>query len=355
MADPIAAVKSSCAKIAKLSTRVQIKDEACQNFAQDLVHRIDDLRISASRKDDASFHDYWDEWYQNMGWKPQRIEDEVSAMATLHLLNIGHGHKKLLRELKLGQYKFGGYGSAFVTIMQGVGRAALKGSIDSNRMRNWTVDDTKECFLLPRDSLFATQITGILQESGSALLSHGYNSLGSFIIKTLSDLSNHEVSSFVDSIIRLIPAFCDMGTYKVADGKIVKVHFYKKAFLLARDVPFRFSSRGSIYKLKGLDSLPVMADNVLPSVLRARGILELNVAASKEITVGTLPMGGLEIELRALSVEASERIVCIVNEKLTEKNKVTCAELDLWLWGILGKEDGLRDAPRHYTPETLYY
>mmetsp|Transcript_30529 Transcript_30529/g.45170 ORF Transcript_30529/g.45170 Transcript_30529/m.45170 type:complete len:356 (-) Transcript_30529:519-1586(-) len=355
MVDPIAAVKASCARVAKLSTRVQINDKACHEFALDLVLRLDELRASVQQKDNALFHDYWDEWTLSMGWKPQTIEEEASAMASLHLLNIGHGHKKLLRKLKLGQYKFGGYGSAYVTVMEGVGRAALKGHIDSQRMIEWTADETNECFLLPSDSLFATQITEILQESGSALLSKGYSSLGDFIIKTISTLPNRDVSSFIDHVISLIPAFCDEIAYKLSDGKVLTVHFFKKAFLLAKDIPFRFRSRGNIYDLKGLESLTVMADNVLPSVLRGRGILVLDDEASKKVASGTLPMGGLETELRALSVEASERIVCIVNENLNDKDPLTSAELDLWLWGVLGKEERLREAPRHFTPTTVFY
>jgi len=375
MVDPITAVKNSCARIAALSSsRVKINDEACEKFALDLVSRLGDLRASCcggdeSKKEDTTFHDYEDEWtslnnnINTTGRRenPVTIEEEVSAMATLHLLNFGHGHKQLLRELKLGKYKFGGYGSAYVTMMEGVGRATLKGTMSSQRMVDWTPIETKEFFFLPSDCLLASQITDVLRETGSALLSKGYNSLGGFIIQILSSsTSNNTVSSFVRHVIDLIPAFRDEGTYQLPDGEIMTVHFYKKAFLLANDIPFRFGLRGNMFNLKGLESLTVMADNVLPAVLRAKGVLELDDAASEEIAGGVLPMGDvLEIELRALSIEASEHIVSRVNQNLTKNGKnesfLTCAELDLWLWGILGKEEGLRDAPRHFTPTTVYY
>ena len=50
----------------------------------------------------------------------------------------------------------------------------------------------------------------------------------------------------------------------------------------------------------------------------------------------SLPAGsGLEVELRAVSVEACGRIVGAVNAKLegTDEQRLTAALLDLWIWG----------------------
>ena len=54
------------------------------------------------------------------------LEEEITACAILHMLNIGHGHKHRLKELKLGRYKYGGYGSAYVTVLEGIGRAIVE-------------------------------------------------------------------------------------------------------------------------------------------------------------------------------------------------------------------------------------
>ena len=108
----------------------------------------------------------------------------------------------------------------------------------------------------------------------------------------------------------------------------------------------------------------MMADNVLPAVLRAKGVLVLTDAAAAEVEQGGdsfLPAGsGLEVELRALSVEACERVVQSVNAKLKgaggeQQGLLTAALLDLWIWGVMGKEDSMRDAPRHYTKDTAFY
>ena len=61
----------------------------------------------------------------------------------------------------------------------------------------------------------------------------------------------------------------------------------------------------------------------------------------------------LKIELRATAVEACKCLVRLVNKSVVVKT--TTAELDWWLWGILGKEEGACDTPRHYVPTTIYY
>ena len=411
--DPIEAVRSSCAEVASVSSLVAINDDACEVFASDLMLRLGDLRRlsggdSDGKSDEKSntspFHNYRDEWAR-MGWDPSssssssnvdllfELEEEITACAILHMLNIGHGHKHRLKELKLGRYKYGGYGSAYVTVLEGIGRAIVESKqkkgqcCSSQRMKDWSPEDTERCFLLPKEELFAVQITKVLQETGTILLAKGHRSIGAFIISIASPSSNDKkehgtagisVSEFVRNLVETIPAFCDRGIYKRGDGcGTITVHFYKKAFLLAKDIasPHRFSSlsNGSStdgggggcsglsvsFDLQGLDKLTVMADNVLPAVLGAKGVLRVDDTKSKDIiTMGTpLPMGTeLELELRALSVEACERIVGHMNKRLQHKSSpVTAMELDLWIWGILGKDEEFRNAPRHFTPTTIFY
>ena len=138
--DPVAAVRTSCAACAALATRVTIDDSAAQAFATELVEQLPELRRYEDTEGEAAadlpFHEPAQEWAA-LGWAPRTLEEELSAHATLHLLNIGHGYKAELRRHQLGQYKHGGYGSAYVTMLEGVGRAAAAGELSAERMRAW--------------------------------------------------------------------------------------------------------------------------------------------------------------------------------------------------------------------------
>ena len=44
-----------------------------------------------------------------------------------------------------------------------------------------------------------------------------------------------------------------------------------------------------------------------------------------------------------------------VNNDSENNNCVTAADLDLYIWGALGKQKGIRHKSRHYTRDTLFY
>lgn len=349
--DPIEAVRSSCHLLSQLpNISVQVNPQGVDMFAVEIAQRLEELRsiTSNSNNHEPPYHDPAVEW-SHISFLS--TEEELSAHATLHLLNIGHGHKKLLRENKLGRYKNGSYGSAYVTMLQGVGVAAQEGSITADRMEAWNMDETILCFGLPKDCLLAAQVTAVIQETGSILKRSGHVSLGSFVSSLVAKSS--DTSNFVAEVVRLFPAFRDRVLYK--DGETtLAVHLYKKAFLLVKDVANRFGPRNPVYRLQGISTLPVMADNVLPAVLRAKEVLRVTTTIPRD---DIIPAGSkLETELRAVSVEACEQLVAAVNLKLSrDQSPITAAELDLWLWGVLGKEKGLCDAPRHFTPDTIFY
>lgn len=381
--DPIEAVRSSCRQLCQQppgTLFVTIDNSALDQFASNLAQRVEDLRSltnnnsnSNSADDSLPFHDPEIEW-KNIHFAT--LEDELSAHATLHLLNIGHGHKRMLKELGLGRYKDGTAGSAFVTMLQGVGRAATSsgGAMTAQRMATWPPSDTCEFFGLPESSQLANQVTTVLKETGVILLNKGFKSLGSLILEMLTNHSANAnaptvttVNEFVAFLVTLIPAFYDCAEYTLCNGTQITVHIYKKAFMLARDVATRFNSSRQMMQpllLANVESLTVMADNVLPAVLRSRGVLHLSKEGQDimQRNDGVIPARSkLEIELRAVSIEACEQIVAAINNNSKEEegsvnfNKVTAAELDLWLWGVLGKEKGLRSAPRHFCPDTIFY
>ena len=137
-------------------------------------------------------------------------------------------------------------------------------------------------------------------------------------------------------------------------------HLYKKAQLLVECVHGRFGPRDPTLALAGTEQLTVMSDNVIPAMLRAKGVLVLDAAAVAAVAAGPLPAGDLETVLRGLAVEACERLIRAVNNlarpgATATMTKLTCSELDMWMWGVLGKSAEHRAAARHFTQDTIFY
>lgn len=138
---------------------------------------------------------------------------------------------------------------------------------------------------------------------------------------------------------------------------------YKKAMLLCSNLQFAHEKGAISFGVSGTKSLTVFADNVLPCVLRAVGVLRLEeelgslidsgkvvrvvvVVFFSKIFLQVLPAGAQELELRLVAVEACERLCKI--------SGWTTGELDLFLWE-LGKEEQFRSLHRHYTQNTVFY
>lgn len=374
--NPLDAVRESCALISLQATKGHIDHEVIVQFAAEIhTERARYQALLAS--DEKPFHDPDDVWRNGMQWKPASFEEELSAHMLLCLLNIGHGFKQQLKANTLGRYKHGAYGSAYVTMMEGCGRMLLKldgSKLDSKCMTNWTLQDTLHCFQLEAIPLLANQVTELITRAGGSLASHGFRSLGHLALSALENESPPvSASSLVATLIRCVPhGFADKAIHSSTG---IEVHFYKKVQLCARDILQRWSKHmvetpetdpaDSAANLRSnLQDFTVMSDNVLPAVLRAKGVVCLTDEASiRMIADGDpVPFGSdLEIELRALSVHACELIVEAANE-ITLKDDTalpvpsfTASMLDGIIWGVLGKDVKFRDAPRHYAPSTLFY
>jgi hypothetical protein len=115
--------------------------------------------------------------------------------------------------------------------------------------------------------------------------------------------------------------------------------FYKRAQITANDLVL-----AGVAEFSDVDRLTVFADNLLPHVLRAEGVLvyadELAAAvdAGREIPSGS----AMERELRACTVHACER--------LAGRLGVPPRTLDNWLWN----RGQALEAPPHLT-RTVFY
>ena len=147
-----------------------------------------------------------------------------------------------------------------------------------------------------------------------------------------------------------MPAFADSSARH-------GVHLLKRAQLVTVHLHERLSSRDARFAFGDLDRLTVFADNVLPAMLCSAGCVRLAPALAARVDAGDpLPVDSdEEVALRAVSVAACEAIVSACAQHQPNAAPLTTRELDLLLWGVLGKGAQHRNVPRHMTRGTWKY
>jgi hypothetical protein len=120
------------------------------------------------------------------------------------------------------------------------------------------------------------------------------------------------------------------------------VGFYKRAQITVNDLAL-----AGVATFADLDRLTAFADNLVPHVLRAEGMLVYDPALAKRVDAG-LPLpagGGMEREIRACAVHACEL--------LAERWGAPARTLDNWLWNR-GQAARFADPPPHRTWTVFY-
>lgn len=117
--------------------------------------------------------------------------------------------------------------------------------------------------------------------------------------------------------------------------------FYKRAQIVPSDLAI-----AGVASFSDLDRLTIMADNLVPHVLRCAGVLVYDQALAARIDAGELlPPGREEREIRACAVHACER--------LSHLTGIPPRVLDTWLWNA-GQDPAVKARPRHRTRCVFY-
>ncbi|KAJ8427624.1 hypothetical protein Cgig2_010886 [Carnegiea gigantea] len=132
----------------------------------------------------------------------------------------------------------------------------------------------------------------------------------------------------VELVTRHFPGFRDHSVYK---GH--QVFLYKRAQIFVADLHGAFKGH-SYGEFHDIGSITIFADYIVPAVLRHIGVLNYSpslatiVESNSEIDSGTEE----EVELRACSIHAVEKIRELIQRK--SGKQVLSVELDLWLWSF---------------------
>ncbi|KAJ7072426.1 hypothetical protein C8F01DRAFT_1103966, partial [Mycena amicta] len=115
-------------------------------------------------------------------------------------------------------------------------------------------------------------VTGTLNETGDILVNKGYSDLGVFIAQVLQTAQTN-VDVILEHLVRTFPAFQDMA---VVDGQ--QIFCFKKALFLIHAISVRFPS--APFPLPSVSvNLPILTDNVVPSLLVHLGVIDLSGSA----------------------------------------------------------------------------
>jgi hypothetical protein len=181
--------------------------------------------------------------------------------------------------------------------------------------------------------------------------STAWNELGEHLVDEW-DGSYTALLEAADSAERLVELLGEMSLFRdVVMYRNIEVPFYKRAQLAASDIYTAFNGQAP-GAFDDVDSLTAFADNQLPHVLRMDGVLEYSKPLAEHVDGRKFLQAGTsrEIEIRAATVQAVERLVDALQDKGAE---VTPREVDNVLWHR-GQQDRFRVRPAHLT-QTVFY
>jgi hypothetical protein len=313
-------IRSSCKEVTRRARHIRIDDQALQNLAERLAIE---------------------------GWPEEDLDpahsvggDETEMLAfiiTLDAINFGSGWFPTLRKTE-GM-------SGYRTIAKACrDHFDARGSWTGEALRATTAESMAE--LLSQD-LEHADVAELME-----LYARAWRDLGVWLaseyddrFESVIDRANESASRLVDALT-LMPLYRDVTTY---DG--FEVPFYKRAQITAADLNRVFGT-SRFGRFDDLGDLTLFADNLVPHVLRCEGVLEYERSLVERIDAGRILEVGMpeEVEIRAVAVEAVERIV----SALAELGRPTSAHaLDGLLWNA-GQAPEIKARARHRTRTSFY-
>lgn len=396
--DTLDLVRDSCAWAVSTSPNVRISDAGIEAFAASLVTAPPETRPAPGLP--LTF---------------ESLDHEIDLLTTLQLVNFGSGYRHELHAAT-------GNG-AWDTMQRGVLALHITGRRpDAAFLASVTLADVSETWGIPLDrdvevlpgirqampgalAPLARLVVRACNEAGQVLRNRGFDGWADcfrswargvaargggrptaaafvqFLAETFPPFADHAVvdrgaaAPATDAAPpapgEALPPGTDAGAADAAPpARRRDVWLLKKAQVCAARLAGALAARApELFEFPDLARLTAMADNVLPAVLRAAGVLELAPALAAAVDAReALPAGGAaETDLRAAAVVACSRIVARVHALAAEAGggegaggaaaraaALTEAALDEHLWAQ-GKEPGLRGRERHAAKGTYFY
>ncbi len=222
-------------------------------------------------------------------------------------------------------------------------RFTSAGPLSAAELTTMTVSSCAALFgqpLQPPIDELMTNFTRAMQDLGRLLLDRHD---GSF--EALVEEAGGRAERLVELLLTM-PMYRDIAHYR---GRAVPI--LKRAQLTPTDLALALTGSG-LGRFDDLDQLTVFADNLVPHVLRLEGVLVFDAELVHDIEEGRLlqPGGQAEVEIRAVAIDAVERMVALLRE---HGEAVSAWEVDYVLWQA-GQDPRYKAEPRHRA-RSIYY
>jgi hypothetical protein len=182
------------------------------------------------------------------------------------------------------------------------------------------------------------------------LFATGLADLGAWVRDSFGGEWSAVVSDAQGSAARLAGMLAALPQWddRAAHPRAGEVALYKRAQIAGADLAL-----AEVARFDDLHRLTLMADNLVPHVLRLDGVLVVDPDVVARIDRSELltPGSPAEVELRAVAVDAVERLAALVSE--SRAAPTTPAELDRRLWWR-GRLPRYKASPRHRARCTWY-
>ncbi len=311
-------IRQSCAEVAARARWVAIDHAAIESYARTLAPHIAPLAHTAE--------------HHLLG----RGDDTLAYFVILDTINFGSGYSPYLA-------KDGA--SGYFTVAQRLTRhCAAHGIPPAAELARWTAADCARMLGQDPANPHAHELMW--------LFALALNALGAFV----RDRHGGDYLGFLRGTTRAeqaVTALCAMPFFRdVATYGERAVPFLKRAQILVHDLAIAAPGH-PLLAFEDLAELTVFADNIVPFVLRADGVLRYDDWLDRRIGNGELIGAGApeEIEMRACAVDAAEQIVAALARAGCA---VTARGIDQALWTRGQQLRGRVAARPHLTRCTFY-
>ncbi|KAM1091365.1 hypothetical protein FF1_018858 [Malus domestica] len=215
-----------------------------------------------------------------------------------------------------------------------------KSVFDADRLQKYTGPELRELLKWPRSLPLEDERVRLLQEVGFEL-ERSFDGKASNLVESCGK----SAVKLVALVTRHFPGFRDHSVYK---GH--QVFLYKRAQIFAADLWGAFGGQG-YGEFYDIGSITIMADYIVPAVLQQLGVLKYSATLASAIEANSQIVAGSEeeVELRACSIYAVEKMKELISMK--SGKQVLSIELDLWLWSF-----GIQcPALQHHRTLSIYY
>ncbi|BBN69640.1 hypothetical protein Prudu_1072S000700 [Prunus dulcis] len=203
-------------------------------------------------------------------------------------------------------------------------KAALqndKSVFDVDRLQKYTGPELRELLKWPRPLPLEDERVRLLHEVGFEL-ERSFDGKASNLVESCGK----SAVKLVALVTRHFPGFRDHSVYK---GH--QVFLYKRAQIFAADLWGAFGGQG-YGEFYDIGSITIMADYIVPAVLRQLGVLKYSATLASTIEANSQIDAGSEeeVELRACSIYAVEKMKELISMKSGKQMVKYYKEIDTW-------------------------